>query len=427
MKNIKIENKNGTITDGQIESALSGYVESSGLKGRRILLIPPDITRYHSGAGKITAILYRLLNTGDNVDIMPAIGTHTPVSDGERIFMYGGAIPKERFIAHHWRTDVVKIGRVPEEFVGGVSEGLFRYPIDVEVNKRLVSGTYDRILSIGQVVPHEVVGMSNYSKNIFVGCGGKSMIDGTHMLGAVYGIERILGRDRTPVRKVLDYAEENFIQNIPLTYILTVTTTVGDRTDINGFYVGRDREVFENAVALSQQVNFIFEDKPLKKVVVHLDEKEFKSTWLGNKSVYRTRMAIADGGELIVLAPGVVKFGEDDGNDRLIRKYGYAGREKILELFQREEDLQQNASVAAHLIHGSSDGRFGITYAVGKLSRDEVEGVGYRYAEYSEMSKKYAPERLKEGFNRLPGGEEIYYISNPALGLWSSRQKLFGK
>ncbi len=411
------------ITDEQLREALYKTIEDSKKDLKKILLLPPDITRANSGAGKITAMYYEMLKDHCKVDIMPALGTHMPMTDEEIDEFFGPGIPKERFLVHNWRTDIVKIGEIPAEFVSEVSEGLMNESIDVEVNRRLVDDSYDLVISIGQVVPHEVVGMANYSKNIFVGCGGINMINRTHMLGAVYGMERIMGRDHSPVRKVFDYAEENFARKIPLMYVLTVTTSPGGNTVIHGLFAGRNRKLFEQAVSLSQEKNLTFMDKPMKKVVVYLDPKEFKSTWLGNKAIYRTRMAIADGGELIILAPGVFKFGEDDGNDALIRKYGYVGRIKVLELVRSNEDLANNLSVAAHLIHGSSDDRFSITYAVEKLSREEVEGVSFRYMPLAEALKKYNPEKLKDGFNTLEDGEEIFYISNPALGLWVDKSK----
>ena len=296
-------------------------------------------------------------------------------------------------------------------------------PIDVEVNKLVVDPSYDLILSIGQVVPHEVVGMANRNKNIFVGCGGASMINASHMLGAFFGMERIMGKDHSPVRKVFDYAEKTFLPTIRHSYILTVNTVIDGNIAVHGLFAGRERVYFEHAVALSQQKNLSFVEKPLKKVVVNLDEKEFKSTWLGNKAVYRTRMAIADGGELIILAPGVDKFGEDEAIDALIRKYGYCGRVNVLQLCKENEDLRGNLSAAAHLIHGSSDDRFAITYCTRHLTGDEVKGVHFGYIPYDEAAKKYDPNTLKDGFNTLPDGEEIYYISNPALGLWADRAK----
>jgi hypothetical protein len=134
-------------------------------------------------------------------------------------------------------------------------------------------------------------------------------------------------------------------------------------------------------------------------------------------------MAIADGGELVVLAPGVKEFGEDPEIDRLIRKYGYTGTDRIIGLVESEPDLKDNLSAAAHLIHGSSEGRFSISYAPGHLSRAEVEGVGYRYEDLAEMTAKYDPAILKDGYNTLPDGEEIFYISNPAVGLWAHRDR----
>ena len=278
------------LNDSQIRTALEQSLTDVRLNLKKVLLLPPDFTRFHSNAGRITWHLWDMLKNYCEVDIMPALGTHVPVTESEWKAMFGD-IPFDRMIVHNWRTDVVKVGTVPGEYVSEISEGLVSDPIDVEVNKRLLDPSYDLILSIGQVVPHEVVGMANRNKNIFVGCGGSSMINSSHMLGAFYGLERIMGKDHTPVRNVFDYAEEHFLQNIPLSYILTVTTAPGGNIHTHGLFIGRERKYFEEAVKLAQQKNLIFVDRTFKKVVVLLDEKEFKSTWLGNKSVYRTRMA----------------------------------------------------------------------------------------------------------------------------------------
>ena len=410
------EYENG-IPDEVLKEALAKSLEGRDLK--KVLILPPDFTRMYSGAGKITAIYYELLKDKCQVDIMPALGTHVPMTQEEWVAFFGEGVPFDRMIVHNWRTDVVKIGEVPASFVSEVSEGLVNTGVDVEVNRLIMDPSYDLILSIGQVVPHEVVGMANYSKNIFVGCGGSSMINSSHMLGAFYGMERIMGKDFSPVRRVFDYAQENFLKDVPLVYVLTTTTNKGDEVTIHGLYIGKERSNFETAVKKSQEINLTHMKQRLNKVVVYLDPREFKSTWLGNKAIYRTRMAIADGGELIVLAPAVAHFGEDAENDKLIRKYGYVGREKVLELVDapENEDLRENLSVAAHLIHGSSDGRFKITYCAGKLTEEEVRGAAFNYAPYDQMAAKYDPAKLTDGFNTVDG-EEIFYISNPALGLW---------
>lgn len=421
MKNIILRaDSEAGLGDGDLRAALKNAIAGANLK--KVLLIPPDFTRMHSGAGKITAMLYEILE-GCRVDILPALGTHDPMTKEECRAFFGEGVPFSAVCAHDWRADVIQIGEVPGAYVAEVSEGLMDTPIAVELNRTLLDPSYDLILSIGQVVPHEVVGMANYSKNLLVGCGGCAMINSSHMLGAVYGMERVMGRDFSPVRKVFDYAEQHFLQNLPLAYVLTVTSNQkNDDIALHGLFIGRDRTVFEEAVALSQQKNLTFFDHPLQKVVVFLDAREFKSTWLGNKAIYRTRMAIADGGELIILAPGVKKFGEDRQNDELIRRYGYVGRDRVLALCKENADLRDNLSVAAHLIHGSTDGRFAILYAAAGLTRDEVTGAGFGYMPYDEAVAKYDPAKLSDGFNTV-GSEEIFYISNPALGLWANKNK----
>ncbi len=388
---------------------------------KKVLAVPPDITRIHSNAGQITQMAYQYYKER-MTDILPAIGTHYPMTENEIKKMYG-AIPKEIFRIHKWRSDLKTLGEVPGEFVEKVSGGKVNYSWPAQVNKLIIDGDFELILSVGQVVPHEVVGMANYNKNIFVGTGGQEGINKSHFLGAAYGMEKMMGRADTPVRKVLNYASENFAGNLPIVYILTVIGKDEDgKLVMRGIYIGDDEECFIKAAALSIKVNFTLLDEPLKKVIVYLDPEEFKTTWLGNKSVYRTRMAIADSGELIIIAPGLKNFGEDEAIDKLIRKYGYLTTPEILELVEKNEDLRNNLSAAAHLIHGSSEERFKITYAPGHLTEEEIRKANYNYAPLEKMLKKYDPAKLKDGFN-LVDGEEIFYVSNPALGLWSTKDK----
>ena len=405
----------------EIRQALLASLE--GRSVRRALLLPPDFTRFHSGAGFITNVYYHALTArGAEVDILPALGTHEPMSPAQLDAMFGD-IPHEHFLVHDWRHDVVKLGEIPADFVSEITEGLWTESVGVEINRRVMDEGYDLIVSPGQVVPHEVIGMSNHAKNLFVGVGGSDMINKSHMIGAVYGMERMMGRDHTPVRKLFDYGMEHFLKGRPILFALTVTTAHGGEIRTHGLFLGEGRECLTRAVKLAQEKNIDFVEHALKKCVVYLDPAEFKSTWLGNKAVYRTRMAMADGGELVILAPGVEKFGEDAECDRLIRKYGYRGRLRTLEEFRKPEngDLRENMGAAAHLIHGSSDGRFSVTYAVKNISRPEIEGVGYLAADYDETAAKYDPEKLSYGFNTVDG-EEIYFIPNPALGLWIDRE-----
>ena len=384
----------------------------------RVLAIPPDFTRFNSMAGQLTVLAYQ--HFGPRlVDVLPALGTHVAMPDWQIAKMFPG-LPASLIRTHDWRRDVVTVGTVPADFVRQTTEGIWEKPWPAQLNRLVHSGGHDLILSIGQVVPHEVIGMANYNKNLFVGTGGAEGINESHFIGAAYGMERMMGRADTPLRRILNYAQEHFCRHLPLVFVQTV---IGPRADgslaVRGLFVGDDAECFECAARLSVAVNFTVLKEAPRRMVVHLDPEEFHSTWLGNKAVYRTRMAIADGGELIVLAPGVSTFGEDGEIDRLIRKYGYCNTPRIMHLVATTEDLPKNLSAAAHLIHGSSEGRFTITYCPGKLTRQEVESVGYRYADLKTMLARYNPAVLKTGWNTLPDGERFFYISNPALGLWA--------
>jgi nickel-dependent lactate racemase len=401
----------------EIRTNLSKALDQLGPR-RKVLAVPPDFTRMHSQSGTLTEMAWQYY--GDALaDVLPALGTHKPMSDQEISTMFG-ATPRALFRTHDWRNDVVTLGEVPGSYMYEVSEGKLDYTWPAQVNKLLRDGGHDLILSIGQVVPHEVVGMANYNKNIFIGTGGSIGIHRSHFLGAVYGMERMMGRADTPVRRVLNYASEHFGKEMP--QIVYVQTVVGKndagKLVMRGMYIGDDAECFNLAAALSLKVNFKMMDREIKKAVVFLDPHEFKSTWLGNKSVYRTRMALADGAELIVLAPGVHEFGEDAAIDALIRKYGYCGTPRTLELVKEDAALAGNLSAAAHLIHGSSEGRFTIRYCPGHLTREEIEGVHFEYGDLQQYTARYNPDKLQDGWNTVDG-EEIFYISNPGLGLWA--------
>ena len=413
--------KDTVINPEEMKQGLFEALAKLGDKNK-VLAIPPDFTRYHSKAGELTQYVYEYYGN-KLIDILPALGTHFEMTENELSKMYSN-IPRSLFRVHKWKSDLVTLGRVSAEYVNEVSEGKVNYDWPAQVNKLLVEGGHDLILSIGQVVPHEVVGMANYNKNIFVGTGGQEGINKSHFLGAAYGMEKMMGRADTPVRRVLNYATDHFANDLPLIYVQTVIGK--DKNNdlvMRGLFIGDDYECFEMAAQLSLEVNFEMLDKPLDKIVVYLDPEEFKSTWLGNKAIYRTRMAIADGGELIILAPGLKEFGEDPDIDKLIRKYGYLTTPEILELVDKNDDLQNNLSAAAHLIHGSSENRFTITYCPGNISKEEIESVNFNYSDLNKMLEKYDPKKLTDGFNTMPNGEEIFYISNPALGLWAYKEK----
>jgi nickel-dependent lactate racemase len=404
----------------QLRQLLEESLTKLGARNR-VLAVPPDQSREHSRAGELTRFAWQYY--GDRLKaVLPALGTHSPMRT-EQIARMFGEVPQELFRVHNWRRDVETLGEVPAEFIHEKSEGKLNYPWPAQVNRLISQGGFDLILSLGQVVPHEVIGMANYTKNVLIGAGGREGINRSHYLGAVYGMERIMGRAENPVRSVLNYAAERFLHQLPIVYVLTVVSRrESGGLAVRGLFIGDTSECFHLAAELSLKVNFEMLDEPIRKAVVYLDPREFQSTWLGNKAVYRTRMALADGADLIILAPGVKEFGEDKGIDKLIRQYGYHGTPATLAAVEANKDLASDLSAAAHLIHGSSEGRFNITWCPGHLSREEIEAVGFRYADLNSALERFNPDKMSHGYNRIED-EDVFFIGNPGLGLWAHRSR----
>ena len=469
------------LSDDEIRQTINEFLTFVGKERQEVFLLPPDFTRYHSQAGKITQMIcehFHYIPTtttstniqknadteppltkklkqeqqskqllqqlpvsrrGPKIEIMPALGTHAPMTEHEIRTMFGEELArrqKETFLVHKWRTDVVTIGHVPATMV---AEATYNQVQDKSWPAQLNQKLWDKriiddastsppclVISIGQVVPHEVMGMANYNKNLFVGVGGMEAINLSHFIGAVHGMEKMMGRQSNPLRDILNQASKEFLESkLDLWYILTVVGpdhSPSGKLAVRGLYIGRDIECYSRACDLSLQVNFTMVDKPFQRCVVHLDKDEFHSTWLGNKAIYRTRMAMADGGKLIIVAPGVERFGEDEQVDELIRKYGYFGTKTTMEAMNDNDELKENLSAVAHLIHGSSEGRFSVMYCPGYLTQEEIEKVGFEYGDLASMGKKYDVSVLRDGWHSDEDGE-FFFISNPALGLWALRSK----
>jgi nickel-dependent lactate racemase len=391
---------------------------------RRVLLLPPDLTRAHSGAGKITETIYKALAAHCDVHVIPTLGQHIPHSAEQNRWMFG-EIPNERIHVHDWINGVARVGTIPAHLVEQSTGGLADREIPVDLNTSLMRESWDLIINIGHVVPHEVLGFANHNKNYFIGLGGKETICTSHMAAAIYGIENNLGKLITPLRSCFNWAENEFLGRLPDVYFQVVMKrSPNNRLVTCGVYAGDDLETYLMAARASRKENITIVKKPIKKIVAVMQEDEFHSTWVANKAVYRTRMALADGGELLIIAPGLRRFGEQDAVDVLIRKYGYRGTPNTLQKYKENSDLQALAHAAAHLIHGSSEGRFTISYAPGHLSKKEIEQVGYGYVALEDALKRYPPGQVKEGWNVMPDGEEIFFISTPSSGLWATQERL---
>ena len=415
------ENEKQDFKEDALFEVLENFINNISKKRRldKVMVIPPDFTRFHSRAGKITQYLYKILGSKLKL-VMPALGTHYGMTDEEKTLMFPG-IPLEIIKDHDYKNDVIELGRIDRNKVADISGGAVDYDWPVQVNRCLLSENWDLIISVGQVVPHEVAGMANFTKNILVGLGGKECIDKSHFVGACCNLEKIMGRINNPVRTLLNFGSEQYLKNIPIVYIHTVVAPdMKGGTLFKGLFIGDDEECYLKAAELARETNvFLMEEQP-DKIVVFLDEEEYKSTWVGNKSIYRTRLALADNAELVIIAPGLRTFGENPIADKLIRKYGYSGISLIKKMVKENEDLSSNLGAASHLMHGSTEGRFKVTYCPGFLKPEEIQSVGYDYGDIKEYKKRYCLDKLQDGWNDVQG-ERVFYISNPGLGLWAYR------
>ncbi|MGB0125590.1 MAG: lactate racemase domain-containing protein, partial [Silvibacterium sp.] len=366
-------------------------------KLKRVLLLPPDLTRAHSGVGKVTEWIYQEIMAREpqaHVRVIPTLGQHIPHTEAENKWMFG-SIPNEIILPHDWRDGVSHVGTIPASLVSETTGGVAGWPIPVDLNSTLMNEPWDLIVNVGHVVPHEVLGFANHNKNYFIGLGGKETIGASHIAAAIYGIENNLGCLVTPLRACYNYAEDAMLKHLPDVYFQVVMQRdANSHLVTSGLYIGDDFETYLEAAKRSRKQNITVFEKPLRKIVAVMQPDEFHATWVANKAVYRTRMAIADGGELLIIAPGVERFGEQPEVDALIRKYGYKGTERTLRLYKTEADMQAIPHGVAHLIHGSSEGRFTITYAPGHLTREEIEAVGYEYAELNEALRRYDPAKM---------------------------------
>lgn len=419
-----------SISRPEVEALIARAVDEARARltknPKRVLLLPPDITRMHSGSGWITEAFYKHLSAEADVHVIPTLGQHEPHTREQNATMFG-SIPHERIHAHDWRGGCVKLGEVPADYVKETTKGAADWAFPIWLNKMLMEEQWDWIINIGHVVPHEVLGFANHNKNYFIGLAGKDLICTSHMAAACCGIENNLGNLITPVRQCFNYAEDKYLGKLPDFYVqVTLARDPAGKLTHTGVFVGDDLETYLAAARQAREQNITTFDEPLKKVVCVMQGDEFFSTWVANKAVYRTRMALADGGELLIIAPGLKRFGEQPDVDALIRRYGYCGTPRVMELYKTQADMQDLAHATAHLIHGSSEGRFKITYAPGHLTAADMAEAQFGYADLAETLRKYPVEKMQEGFNEVDG-EKIFFIPTPSAGLWATKQKLLGR
>src|SRR4030042_93211 len=113
-------NPEASLSAEDLKDGLYSALDKLGSR-KKVLAIGPDITRFYSRAGELTYMTWQYY--GDRLtDVLPAVGTHFPMTEAEIKKMYGQK-PLNIFRKYNWRTDTVTVGCIPADFIKEVREG----------------------------------------------------------------------------------------------------------------------------------------------------------------------------------------------------------------------------------------------------------------------------------------------------------------
>jgi len=358
-------------------------------RGERVLAIIPDKTRDDNTHQLFPVASEFLKKRGVALfDALVAQGTHPPMSESQKLSKIGCAGFSGQLFDHRWDEpeELITLGQLSAETVSELTDGLISQAVPVSLNKLLAPGIYDTVLVFGATVPHEVAGFAGGAKYFFPGVAGPELTHTTHWLGALAGIENIIGRVDTPTRRLIEAATE-----LVPARIISLNTVVS-RNDAElvtyALFAGDIRDAFRRAAEVSRRVHIRYTDRKYRRVVALLDP-HYDELWVGGKASYKLGAIIEEGGELIIYAPHLTKLSETHG--ALIEKYGYAPLESVRDMLGVSQELRENLCIAAHLAHVAYAGRldedgkivprYQITMATG-LDEETCRRVNLGYIDY---------------------------------------------
>ena len=325
--------------------------------GQRVLAVIPDKTRDDNTDLLFPAAAKFLKQQGVACfDALVAQGTHPPMTESQKEQKIGCAPGSfGNVFDHDWDKpeELSLLGELPEVLVSRLTDGLITNSVPVTINKLLAHGVYDIILVFGATVPHEVAGFAGGAKYFFPGVAGPELTHNTHWLGALAGIENIIGNVETPTRSLIEAAAGLLPQEI-ISLNSVVAREEDGRLRSYALFAGDIREAFRSAAAVSSQVHIKYTGRKYRRVVALLDP-HYDELWVGGKASYKLGAIIEDGGELIIYAPHLTKISETHG--ALIEKYGYAPLESVRDMLGVSQELRENLCIAAHLAHVAYAGR----------------------------------------------------------------------
>ncbi|HEY8412429.1 MAG TPA: lactate racemase domain-containing protein [Pyrinomonadaceae bacterium] len=370
--------------------------------GEHVLAIIPDKTRDDNTHLLFPVAAEFLARRGvASFDALVAQGTHPPMSESQKRAKIGAADFAGHLYDHRWDEpdELITLGELNAETVRQLTGGLIDRAVPVSINKLLAPGIYDTVLVFGATVPHEVAGFAGGAKYFFPGVAGPELTHTTHWLGALAGIENIIGQVDTPTRSLIEAAADLIPARI--ISLNTVVSREGDGELMTyALFTGDIREAFRRAAAVSREVHIRYTGRKYKRVIALLDP-HYDELWVGGKASYKLGAIIEEGGELIVYAPHLTKLSETHG--ALIEKYGYAPLESVRDMLGVSEELRENLCIAAHLAHVAYAGRldehgkvvprYRITMASG-LDEETCRRVNLGYIDYRTFVYRADPDTL---------------------------------
>ena len=385
--------------------------------GERVLAIIPDKTR-DDNTHELFPIANEFLQKrgAASFDALVAQGTHPPMSAAQKLSKIGNADFRGSLFDHRWDDpdELITLGELSVETVRELTGGLIDQAVPVSINKLLAPGIYDSVLVFGATVPHEVAGFAGGAKYFFPGVAGPELTHTTHWLGALAGIENIIGQVETPTRRLIEAAADL----IPAR-IISLNTVVSRNEGAlvtYALFAGDIKDAFRRAAEVSRQVHIRYTGRKYKRVIALLDP-HYDELWVGGKASYKLGGIIEEGGELIIYAPHLTKLSETHGE--LIEKYGYAPLESVRDMLGVSEELRENLCIAAHLAHVAYAGRldqhgkvvprYQITMATG-LDEETCRRVNLGYLDYRTLDY----EAMRSDSDTLvvaDAGRDLYQVS----------------
>jgi len=407
------------ITDEQIRDFVASVCSRGDHAGRRVLVIVPDATRTAPVGPFFRALHESIAASAAALDVMVALGTHQPMSQeaicarleitaAER----AGEFRRVQLLNHEWNNPAAlrMLGSIPAEEISALSGGLFAMDVEVKINARLFE--YDRIIIVGPVFPHEVVGFSGGNKYLFPGVAGPEILNFFHWLGAVITNPMIIGNKWTPVRKVVDRAAKMLALD-KLCFCLVV-----HGHELAGAFAGAPEPAWDEASELSRSLHVTYEEHPFD-TILSCAPPMYDELWTGGKCMYKLEPVLADGGELIIYAPHISEISVTHG--RLIEQIGYHCRDYFLKQWDRFKHFPWG--VIAHSTHvrgigtyenGVEHCRARVTLAT-RIPREVCERINMGYRDPDTIRPADYANRESEGILMVPkAGEMLYQLRNPA-------------